>query len=432
MEETAFNEKNTPKWLQTIQLNSWEAELLISALVLYALFQVPDYLYEFSHLNFKRGSLLIRFFDTLVGGINLLQFGYILHITVRGIWVASVGFSYVFPDGINYQNLKFRGKFKEELQKNLSITKSVLKLEELSSVIYGLSFTIFGVFVGFGALMFFFFFIYDFLAPNSPNAITEDSTPFGIFVILYLLGVILLFIDFITSGLFRRKEWAVDWFYPIAWFFRFITLSFLYRRSMLVLLSNLKGWRSRVIGLGIAIIVGGFLFTRNQARGKNLTSYLENTTRGELMMNTYENLRAKGDYLLSSIQSDIVSESYLKVFLRDLSVFNQMKESLYNSNEIKWDQLPSDSSSFYLNKWFTVSIDTTTIDDIVWMNAQHPIERIFGFYTYIDIESLARGRHHLSITVDTTSLTSKEKYAWRNSDYYEKQLVNILFQYDKQ
>ena len=219
MEEKAFNEKNTPKWLQTIQLNSWEAELLISALVLYALFQVPDYLDEFSHRNFNRGSELIRLFNALEDGIKLLQFGYILHISVRGIWVASVGFSYVFPDGINNQNLKFKGKFRKELDRNPSLVRNVLKLEELSSMIYGLSFTIFGIFIGLSTLLFFLIFVYNYTSPYSPNSITEDPTFFGIFALVYLFCVLLIFVDFVTSGLFRRKEWAVDWFYPVAWFF---------------------------------------------------------------------------------------------------------------------------------------------------------------------------------------------------------------------
>lgn len=431
MEEKVFDEKKTPKWLQAIQLNSWEAELLISALVLYALFQVPDFLDEFSHRSFGRGSQFIRLFDSLESGIKLLQFGYILHITVRGIWVASVGFSYVFPDGINSENLGFKGKFKKELQKNPSLVKSVLKLEELSSMIYGLSFTIFGTFIGLSTLLFFFIFVANFISPYSPNAITSDTTPFGLFSLAYALGVILLFIDFITSGLFRRKEWGVDWFYPIAWFFRIITLSFLYRRSMLVLLSNLKGWKARIVSLAIAAVLGGFVFIRGEIDDRSLESYLDKSTQGEFNMGNYENFRAKGDLLVSSIQSDIVSDSYLKVFLMDLPVFDNMKESMYNNKEIKWDYLNSDSSSYYLNRWLTVKIDTTAFNNLIWVNAQHPTERIFGFYTYIDIESFERGHHKLKITADTASLNKKEKWAWNDSEFSNKLLTNISFQYDK-
>lgn len=35
---------HVPEWLKTVQINSWEAELLISALLLYMLYQVPEYI----------------------------------------------------------------------------------------------------------------------------------------------------------------------------------------------------------------------------------------------------------------------------------------------------------------------------------------------------------------------------------------------------
>ncbi|WP_436517963.1 hypothetical protein [Ekhidna sp. To15] len=431
MEENEFNKKNTPKWLKTIQLNSWEAELLISALVLYALFQIPDVLNDFSHKFFQRGSDFIRVFNVLKSGITFLQFGYILHISVRGIWVASVGFSYVFPNGINNANLKFKGKFKKELEKNPSLVKNVLKLEELSSMIYGLSFTIFGTFIGLSTLLFFFMFVMNYTSPYSPNSITENPTFFGFFSIFYVLCIVIVFIDFITSGLFRRKEWAVDWFYPIAWFFRIITLSFLYRRSMLVLLSNLKGWRARLVSLIIAAIVGGYLFLLDEIGDSKIESYLNKTNEGEFIMGNYESLRSKGDYLISSIQSDIVTDTYLKVFLKDISVFDNMKESPFKNDEIKWDQQKSDSSSFYLNKWLELKIDSNAVQNLRWVNAQHPIERSFGFYTYIDISSLPRGYHRLTITPDTLNLSKKERRDLKNSKYDGRVLTNISFQYDK-
>lgn len=430
-EKKAFNDKNTPKWLKTIQLNSWEAELLISALVLYALFQIPDFLDDYSHSNFQRGSYFIQIFNVLEKSIQFLQIGYILHITVRGIWVASVGFSYVFPNGINNENLKFKGKFKKELEKNPSLVKNVLKLEELSSMIYGLSFTIFGSFVGLSSLLFFFIFVTNYTSPYSTNSITENPTFFGLFTMIYVLGILLIFIDFITSGLFRRKEWAVDWFYPIARFFRIITLSFLYRRSMLVLVSNLKGWRARIVSLIIAAIVGGFLFIRDKTTDNRVLSHINNATNGEFIASNYESLRSKGAYLMSSIESDIISDSYIKVFLRDVGIFDNMKNSPFNNKEIKWDQQSSDSSSYYLNKWLSVKIDSISYEKLRWVNAQHPVEHVFGFYAYIDIAELDRGTHKLIITADTAKLNKKEKWHWTNSIYSGKLLANILFQYDK-
>ncbi|NQZ76314.1 MAG: hypothetical protein HRT61_09415 [Ekhidna sp.] len=422
---------NAPKWLKTIQLNSWEAELLISALVLYALFQVPDFLDNFRYRNFERGSIFIWIFSAIENSIQLLQFGYILHIMVRGIWVASVGFSYVFPKGINTGNLKFKGKFKKELEKNSSFVKSVLKLEELSSMIYGLSFTVFGTFMGISTLLFFYIIVMTYTSPMMPDSFIENEAFFGIFSLIYLICIVLLLIDFITSGLFRRKEWAVDWFYPIAWFFRILTLSFMYRRSMLVLLSNLKGWKSRSVSVIIALVLLGFWFLREKKGDNRVESYYSRTEKSEFISENYESLRNEDDYLLASIQSDIISDSYLKLFLKDISLFRETQDSQWDADEIKWKKQSSDSSSFYLNKLLNIMVDSTEIQTLNWVNAQHPVENFYGFFVYIDLLDIERGPHHLKIVVDSTEMNDFEKNRWKNGTFNKELLANIQFQYDK-
>ncbi|MEM7298969.1 MAG: hypothetical protein AAF391_11970, partial [Bacteroidota bacterium] len=217
--EQKINEEQTPKWLQTIQLNSWEAELLISALVLYALFQVPDVLDRMSLSNFSRGSRIHQFTGFVETAIKMLSVGYITHILVRGIWVASVGFSYVFPKGVIEEKLKFKGNFKKELTHNGSLVKMVLRLEELSSMIYGISFLFFGLFLGFGTVLFTMLAIAEAINPivqENPAA----GGAVGLVILFYVFLVIIVFVDFLTNGVFRRWRWSSDWFYYVALIFR--------------------------------------------------------------------------------------------------------------------------------------------------------------------------------------------------------------------
>lgn len=429
--DSMFKDDNIPKWLKTIQLNSWEAELLISALVLYALFQIPNYLDWYSHTHFQRGSELIRIFRILEKGIQLLQIGYITHISVRGIWVASVGFSYVFPHGINSANLGFKGKFKKELEKNPSLVKNVLRLEELSSMIYGLSFTFFGLFIGLSSFLLFFILVFTFFAPYSPSSVTENPTFFGIFSLIYALTSLLVFIDFITSGLFRRKDWAIDWFYPIARFYRIITLSFLYRRSLLVLISNLKGWKARLVSLFIGLIIFGYMEILDEIKDSSKEAYVESAAHGEFNVANYENLQSSDNYFVASIQSDIVSQSYLKLFLKDVSVFGNMSDSPFDRDEVKWDQQHSDSCSYFLNKWLILEVDSIEYTKPNWVKSQHASTLAFGFHTYLDLDSLMRGAHRLTIQADTSMMSRHEKREWKKSIYADKPIANILFYIDK-
>lgn len=419
----------TPKWLRTIQLNSWEAELLISALVLYGLFQVPDYLDKVALQNFERDSQLLGLFKIFRSAVILLSFGYILHILVREMWVASVGMSYVFPDGIDEERLRFKGKFKKELSNTSSLVKAVLGLEQLSSIIYGISFILFGSLVGFGT--FFFTIIYGFELVNPlMNENGFAAALIGIFLFLYLLTSLIVFIDFMTNGLFRRWSWSAKWFYYVAIFFRIITLSFLYRRSLLVLISNTVGWKSYLIPLLIITVTTGYVITSKIQRDNWTTKYLKQSTQPAFISNNYENLRLQDERLMVTIQSDIINQKTLRIFLKDLSVFNTLHNFENGVNE-NWKSLGSQTSSEHLNKWLSLKIDHTELRDIQWFNSQHPVTSEHGFITYADLDSIARGAHSLSISIDTVGLKETTKNRLMESHFDKMYLSNIHFFYDK-
>ncbi|WP_425393062.1 hypothetical protein [Ekhidna sp.] len=424
-------EEKTPSWLKTIQLNSWEAELLVSALVLYALFQVPEFLEKTSLQTFDRASRMHGLFRLLEKAIQLLSIGYILHILVRGIWVASVGLSYVFPKGVNHESLNFKGNFKKELTKNGSLVKMVLRLEELSSIIYGVSFIFFGTLVGFGSLLFTFLFFVEFIVPLM-NQNPYFAVPAFFFILFYFLLCIIVFIDFLTNGYFRRKNWSADWFYYVAFFFRIVTLSFLYRRSLLVLISNIKGWRSYLVPFVVLGVTGGFLYLKDEIGDNRRDNYYQSNANGDYLSANYENLRDDNDYLVATVQSDIINGSALKVFLRDLGSFGGIYVFEGKTLDVpKWESLSSDSISNFLNKRLSVSIDDHQIDSIKWFKNQHPSTYAFGFTSFIDLASFERGTHFLKIGIDTTNMKDAAKKIVENENYSLTTISNIYFFYDK-
>lgn len=428
--EEEEQEHHTPEWLKTIQLNSWEAELLVSALVLYALFQVPDYLERSALQNVPQGSQLHGFFGIVLKSIGFLKAGYILHIIIRGMWVASVGLSYVFPRGINKEALHFKGKFGKELDSNRSFVNNVLRLEELSSTIYGVTFLLFGSVLGFGTMIFTLIFFTESLNPLI-KAYPELGAAGFIIILLYVLSMLLLLIDFITGGLLRSKKWAVEWYYPIAFIFRFFTLSFLYRRSLLVIMSNVKGWKSKLVPAALLLLVGGSVFISRVVNDNRRELYLEENQEMRVTNANYENLRNGDDPLYVTIQSDIIQDNTIRLFMDDLGLFN----SFYNDGVLKtirWYELPVQETSDNLNAWLDVRIDSTEISDLQWFRTQHKETYDFGLVTYIDINDLQRGHHNLSISVDSVSLSPNALKKFQGSDYRHPYLSNIYFFYDKQ
>ncbi len=431
-EEKPNKPDNTPDWLRTIQLNSWEAELLVSALVLYALFQVPDFIEAWHLRNFERGSQFHRFFNILIMAIELLKFGYIFHILVRGLWVASVGLSYVFPNGINKELLKFKGKFDKELNTKKSLVNNVLRLEELSSLFYGISFLAFGILLGVGTL----FFTFVLLSQEMGQAIRDGDMTLGAIYVsaffIYLILIILVFIDFLTNGLFRRIDWMAKWFYPVAFFFRIVTLSFLYRRSMLVLVSNTKGWKSYLVPFIVLIVCGGFVYIRDEIKDVKQENYLNAANASNIINVNYENLRNDNDLVIAIIQSDIIDENTLKLFIDDLEIYDSFYRSDPEESNTQWDYLDSDSSSLFLNKYLDISIDSIQYNNLTWYKTQHRDALEFGFLTYIDIDNLQRGSHSLKTRIDTTQLSEIAKRTLMGGMYNQLTLSNIHFFYDKQ
>lgn len=420
------DEDQTPDWLKAIQFNSWEAELLVSALVLYALFQLPDLILAFSLRTFSNGSQFHQFFDILITAINLLKFGYALHILVRGLWVASVGLSYVFPKGVDKKRLKFKGRFDKELGSSKSVD-SVLKLEELSSLIYGISFLLFGTMFGMGMLFFLFVWVTELFVPY----MQDYGLAFILFVFFYFIFLILLLIDFLTNGLFRRIEWMAVWFYPVAVLFRLITFSFFYRRSLLILISNYKGWKSTIIPFLICTICFSFFLIGRNMNRNSLDVYLKRHQEPTALTSSYENLRKEGDRVFTTIQSDIVNDDVLRIYLSDISPFDMSYRSDSAKSLTRWGSLGSDSASYFLNRWLVVRVDSTILGDITWFPTQHQTTGFYGFSSIVDIKTFDRGPHNLSIELDDSRIQYPAKRNIKDR-YHRKYISNIHFFYDKQ
>ena len=150
------------------------------------------------------------------------------------------------------------------------------------------------------------------------------------------------------------------------------------------------------------------------------------------MNDNYENLRDKEDLVIATIQSDIISENVLQVFIDDLGLYDTFYRNDTTKSHTKWDYLSSDSTSVFLNRWVTIKIDSAIYSDIKWFKTQHRSALDFGFLAYLDIDAINRGSHNLSIRIDTTELSAGSRNIVKNSAYSQLDLSNIHFFYDKQ
>lgn len=248
--ETMEN-KETQEWIKNRQSIIWEPELLISGIVLIGLLQIPELLDKLSHYLNDWGPSI--FFTSnldevmaafLKTSITFLIAGLIFNLFLRSIWVVMVGMSYLFPNGYSLEKFKFQPYYKENIERNIDFKSAILKLDQICSFTYSLTFFSFMCVVG----MFFYLFviggifaiIYTFFPIK--NEFTDKIANTVLNVFLQFFGVI-YFLDFISLGWFKRFKWFGKVYRPIYMVMSWLTLSPLYRNIYYAFLSRFNRWK---------------------------------------------------------------------------------------------------------------------------------------------------------------------------------------------
>lgn len=158
MEENKIDSHRTQDqltWLENLQRNSWEPEVIISGITLAFLFAFPSKIYEFcAYLNQEVGvgfifSLLLIYYITAI--ISVFKIFFVVHLALRFIWAGLLGLSYAFPGGVINEKL-FKIAQTYDYQKP---SEMVLRLEKICSMTFAypislvIIFMIFTIYLGF-------------------------------------------------------------------------------------------------------------------------------------------------------------------------------------------------------------------------------------------------------------------------------------------
>ena len=123
-------------WLENLQRNSWEPEVIISGITLAFLFIFPAKIYEFcAYINQELGvgylfSLLLVFYLTAI--ISVFKIFFVLHLCLRFFWTGLLGLSYAFPHGAINEKL-FKAAQNYNYQKP---EQMVLRMEKICSMTF--------------------------------------------------------------------------------------------------------------------------------------------------------------------------------------------------------------------------------------------------------------------------------------------------------
>jgi len=426
--------KSFVKWLEILQQESWQLELLISGFAIFLLASAYDELDSFEY----QINLLITgssYFNTLelpfrllLGAWHVLIINLILHVLLRGLWISTIGIRYVSGE-IEFDVLNLSPKFDRFLKKRIvSFDVYIEKLEQLCSIVFGFTFLIIFILISCG--IFFGGIILLALSFDMINTINQPGWYMLLIPILffYVFGGLTYFIDFITLGLIKKSKSISGMYFPIYRFFSIITLSYVYRPLYYNLIDNKYGRKVVLFLIPYALI-----FTLISSMTFQTQAFLPNLRFNQTLQNNSYDDSWNGTTLMSSasIHSKLVSNGYMELYLpyigrTDDNVIKLLCPDLepakkgvffFRNGDKARNTMNAEMALDCHSQRFKVYVNDSLISDLKYRFYDHPQRKNKGLATIFDVGFLKRGEHKLIIEVlFARSVKGKDTLVFNQTD----------------
>ncbi len=408
-----MNDQNTKTptskaWLQKLKEESWEAELLVSAIAIFGTFKLLGlvdwttnvFINLLPPAQYRIGYAIV-FFGLFA--ISILASMFVIHFFLRAYWIGLVGLNSVFPDyGIEdsmYSKI-YTKKIIEFLPK---LKKSIDEVDELCSVIFSAAFTFLLMYAYMAFFSSIYILLYNFLAEFIPSYIL--LIPLIILISLLIFQIVFSIYANLKSN--KEKSNLQLFLFKIMKFVSKIMYGPLYKSILqvsMIFSSNFKK-KKKLSYLMIAFVFSGTFVAIYQIGQTNipyLISYKKHFSATKLQANFYENNNTKNTYLLNpEIESDILKTSIIKIFIPLYMHEKKIRKDICNYEKDGLTKLEEDELLLKCySKYNTISINNTKINTD-FLRYIHPRTHQFGVITYINTNNLPFGKN--SITVEKGS-----------------------------
>ncbi|MEM9895025.1 MAG: hypothetical protein AAF789_01535 [Bacteroidota bacterium] len=397
-------------WLRELQQKSWEPEILLSGIVLFGMFQLPDILDELQqYVKYQihgESNTIDNLIAIFKAGVYWLTLGLILHLFSRGVWVGFVGLSYVFPKGLRVDKLPYSGRFLSNVQKVPPLEKIVDRLEKVSSSLFSISFMFFMLLIG-GYCFLFTFVVLPFIIALYGFEVPYESMTLKVlgvysYVIVGVGGVLMF--DLVTLGLLKRIKWLEPVWWPIQRLSGFISISRIYRNVYYVFASNVNKWAFGSI-LVLFVFISFFVIgnASNRTDAGSLLSRLDlwSNKPGSSYINPahYDTSNERRDKSLISIQSDVITGNTVKIFVASRIVYeDNIKEYVaYDSLAELEDQSLSKLRLSSVEKFWHIYLNDSLVKPGSFLNYYKQETNQPGYLTYLDIANIPVGLHEIKL-----------------------------------
>ncbi|MGB5553901.1 MAG: hypothetical protein WBM83_04520 [Flavobacteriaceae bacterium] len=398
-------------WLQRLKNESWEAELLVSAVAIFAILK------SFSALDW----LLIQFIDRLNPsqyeiGYFILVFGYLaigilaamfaIHFAFRAYWIGLVGLNSVFPD-YGLEDSAYSPIYtKKILQVLPNIKDSITKIDELCSVIFSAAFAFMLIYSFATISSSLYLILFNMLSDLIPDWVL--LAPLGLLAFVLFAGLLVS----IPANMkkFHKNETIQHLYFLYA---RWATVPFygpFYKSIMQISMlfgSNFKK-KKGLVKMVILMLLIGIFFGGSKLIGSNYRYLITSDYKPEksrLNSSFYSDNNSESNFLLHpEIQTEIISDNAIKLFI---PLFNYETNSMIKQCELSkfsFDVIDdTDRQKMWQDKldcyksYLNVSLDEKLLT-VNFLKTDHPSTAQFGLIGFISLSASTEGLHHLKVS----------------------------------
>jgi len=397
-------ETKSKAWLQKLKDESWEAELLVSAIAIFGTFQLFK-LIDWATNKFidylPQEQYTIAYFIVVFGllAISLLASMFVIHFLLRSYWIGLVGLNSVFPD-YSIKDSTYSKIFTEKILSILPKLKdSITKVDDICSVIFSAAF--------------FLLLVYSY---------------FAISATIYLLLFNLLSEYTILANLKRLKENEKLQLFSFKLLKIGSILSFgpLYKSLLQIRMTFSSNYKknkslSRTLLLFICsgLIVVVYQISNNNIRYLIRNDYFFNATK--TYAGYYKSENENIDFLLApEISSDIIEQKVIKLFIPIFEHEDKLRinkcNTYKNDDSLSFEENRLKTKINFLNcyhQYHEVYINNQKFQPR-FKKYKHPRTDQFGILTYINIQNISDGENTLTVK----KVYSKEKQTEWNIPFY--------------
>ncbi|ARV15214.1 hypothetical protein [Polaribacter sp. SA4-12] len=408
-DNTSFTSKD---WLQKLKNESWEAELLVSAIAIFGTFQL------FKVINWTTNwfidildpsQYIVAYFIVFFGliAISTLVAMFVIHFFLRAYWIGLVGLNSVFPD-YSIEDSAYSKIYTEKILSILpKLTDSIEKVDKLCSVIFSVAFTLLLMLT----YMAFFASVYLLLF----NLLSEYISiyilliPLIIFLIVYTIQMIISIVANVKK--YKEDVKIQTWYFKIVKIGSIFMLGPLYKNILQITMifgSNFKKNKA-LTKLIIAFMFSGMLVSFFKIKDTNIfyligKSFDITTDYSKPFSSFYKTENKDIDFLLTpQLESDVVTTKLTKLFIpifehernsfqKNCPEFEDDDTKTRNENRIKGWQNKLDC----YNNYHQILINDKIIE-IDFNKYYHPKTKQFGIICYLKATDFVEGKNILTV-----------------------------------